>query len=183
MNQSNVLAKPLRLRDHTEVNVARLVTFIQTEESIGYLHRRNYWVPFVGIGTSIGEPIRYISRLLRRGYEKADHLWILMLTHHKALSLLALIEPYLMADKWETARYLLNISKVTSGIEYRPMYHGVVERAIKPVFLYPEYVDFPIAYDLVVHKEDVLLNLYDVFFLSNIHLIEDQYDEGMVREN
>ncbi|MGQ9468455.1 MAG: hypothetical protein ACUVTD_01300 [Nitrososphaerales archaeon] len=47
-----------------------------------------------------------------------------------------------MADKWETARYLLNISKVIPDTEYRPMYIGIVKRACRHVFLYLEYVDF-----------------------------------------
>lgn len=72
------------------------------------------------------------------------------------MSLLALIKPYLMGDKWETARYVLNIGRSVPDTEYRPMYYGIIRRARRPVFLYPEYVNFPVKYAAVIHKGESL---------------------------
>ncbi|MGQ9469931.1 MAG: hypothetical protein ACUVTD_08990 [Nitrososphaerales archaeon] len=72
-----------------------------------------------------------------------------------------------MADKWEEARYVLNVSRTLPDTEYRPMYKGIAKGRLRPVFFYPKYVDFPTKYAIIVHEGDELPNLYVVAFLSN----------------
>ncbi len=148
--------EPLILRDHTRENIRVLATYVQTEGSITAVHQRRSWTPEVELKMGVEEPVELTGKLVTEKARETDTAYIWLVTWDKAFSLLETIEPYLMADKWEAARYMLNIGKAIPDTEYRPMYYTIVKGKKRPVFLYPEYVDFPVKYAIVVHKGDVL---------------------------
>ncbi|MCP8308923.1 MAG: hypothetical protein H3Z54_09560 [archaeon] len=181
--------EPLILKDHIETNIVRVADYIQTEGVITVTHytKDRVWAPIVSVGMGVEEPIEYTGRLLEAyiRHRKRDEAWSWTVAWSEALSLLKTVEPYLMADKWESARYLLNIGKVMPDTEYRPMYHGVVKRKIRPVFLYPEYVDFPVKYAVIVKKGDELprpLRLLPLPIKYTPDGVAIRWHEGMVRD-
>lgn len=58
--------EPLKLKDHTEINIVRIADFIQTEGTISYSHDPydRMWIPVIGIGMAIEEPMKYTGRLV-----------------------------------------------------------------------------------------------------------------------
>lgn len=157
------LIPPMTLRNHTIENITALTAYIQSEGWMHYIYwkRARVWTPVVGMAMGIIEPIEYTGRLVSRRASRwrVDALkygW--RHTHHRAISLLKRIEPHLMGDKREVARYMLNIAErymvTIPDTEYRPLYYTYPP--LRPVFLYPQYTDFPVEYAIVAKKGEYL---------------------------
>jgi len=163
---SNSSPQELILRNHTGANIVRLATFIQTEGALGFTHlpQLRAWTPYVSFGMAKAEPAEYTAKLLGITATPTPHngiVWNWTVQSRKALSLIELIKPYLMADKLETAQYILNIGRPTiPDTEWRPMYIGIIkrdEKTLTPILLYEEYATtIPTKYATTIRRGEEL---------------------------